>query len=129
MGIMNAIFGNVSEIDAEELKREYSGLLCEGEFIERAYKLLRDKWVFTNKRLIIQDTQGITGKKREYLSVPYRSIERFSIETAGTFDLDAEMKLWIKGSELPLEQNFALQIQHIRGTTSVGTICIVDNGR
>lgn len=118
MGIMNAIFGNVSEIDAEELKREYSGLLCEGEFIERAYKLLRDKWVFTNKRLIIQDTQGITGKKREYLSVPYRSIERFSIETAGTFDLNAEMKLWIKGSELPLEQNFGcksniLEVQRV----------------
>lgn len=89
-----------------DLQKEFGALLCEGERIERAYKLIRDKWVFTNKRLIIQDVQGVTGKKREYLSVPYRSIERFSIETAGTFDMDAEMKIWIRGCEEPLEQNF-----------------------
>ena len=94
MGIMNAIFGNVSEMDAESIQKEYSALLCEGERIERAYKLIRDKWVFTNKRLIIQDTQGMTGKKREYHSIPYSSIHRFSVETAGTFDMD------------PLTQNF-----------------------
>lgn len=106
MGIMNTIFGNVSEMDIASLQKEFDALLCEGERIERAYKLIRDKWVFTNKRLIIQDVQGVTGKKREYLSVPYRSIERFSIETAGTFDMDAEMKIWIRGCEEPLEQNF-----------------------
>jgi len=106
MGIMNTIFGNVSEMDIASLQKEFGALLCEGERIERAYKLIRDKWVFTNKRLIIQDVQGVTGKKREYLSVPYRSIERFSIETAGTFDMDAEMKIWIRGCEEPMEQNF-----------------------
>ena len=106
MGIMNAIFGNVSEMDIAGLQKEFGALLCDGERIERAYKLIRDKWVFTNKRLIIQDIQGVTGKKREYLSVPYRSSERFSVETAGTFDMDAEMKIWIRGSEEPLEQNF-----------------------
>ena len=63
------------------------------EPIAPEYKLIKKgQVVFTNKRLIIQDVQGVTGKKREYLSVPYRSIERFSIETAGTFDMDAEMK-------------------------------------
>lgn len=106
MGIMNAIFGNVSKMDAESIQKEYSALLCEGERIERAYKLIRDKWVFTNKRLIIQDTQGMTGKKREYHSIPYSSIHRFSVETAGTFDMDADMKIWIKGCDLPLTQNF-----------------------
>ena len=103
---MNAIFGNVSEMDIEALKKEYGPLLCDGEDIERAYKLIRDKWVFTNKRLIIQDIQGITGKKREYMSIPYRSVERFSIETAGTLDMDSEMKIWIRGAEQPLEQQF-----------------------
>lgn len=106
MRIMNTIFGNVSEMDAESLQKEYEALLCEGERIERAYKLIRDKWVFTNKRLIIQDIQGVTGKKKDYMSVPYRSVERFSIETAGTFDMDAEMKIWIRGCNVPLEQNF-----------------------
>lgn len=104
---MNAILGNASEMDAEALKKEYGALLCEGERIERAYKLIRDKWVFTNKRLIIQDIQGVTGKKKDYMSIPYRSIERFSIETAGTFDMDSEMKIWVKGCAKPLEQNFS----------------------
>lgn len=106
MGILNAILGNVSEIDFRALQTEFNELLCEDEQIEKAYKLIRDKWIFTNKRLIIQDTQGMTGKKREYLSVPYRSIERFSIETAGTFDLDAELKIWLSGSDIPFEQKF-----------------------
>lgn len=106
MGIMNVIFGNVSEMDADALQKEYGALLCEGERIERAYKLIRDKWVFTNKRLIVQNVQGVTGKKKEYMSIPYRSVERFSVETAGTFDMDSEMKIWFKGSDTPLEQNF-----------------------
>lgn len=106
MGLFNALLGNVSEMDANALKNEYQPLLCEGEKIEKAYKLIRDKWVFTNKRLIIQDTQGVTGKKKEYYSIPYRSIERFSVETAGTFDMDAEIKIWVRGCDEPLEQQF-----------------------
>lgn len=106
MGILDTILGNASEMDAASLQKEYDPLLCDGEFIEKAFKLIRDKWVFTNKRLIIQDVQGVTGKKKEYMSIPYRSIERFSVETAGTFDMDADMKLWIRGEEEPLEQNF-----------------------
>lgn len=106
MGILNAILGNVSEIELNALQAEFSELLCENERIEKAYKLIRDKWIFTNKRLIIQDTQGVTGKKREYHSVPYRSIERFSIETAGTFDMDAELKIWIRGLNGCIQQNF-----------------------
>lgn len=93
-------------MDADTLQKEYGALLCEGERIERAYKLIRDKWVFTNKRLIVQNVQGATGKKKEYMSIPYGSVERFSIETAGTFDMDSEMKIWFKGSDTPLEQNF-----------------------
>ena len=57
-------------------------------------KGLRDLLVFTNKRIIKVDIQGITGKKKEYLSIPYKSVQRFSIETAGTFDMDAELKLF-----------------------------------
>lgn len=106
MGLINTIFGNASEMNAESLQKEFGPLLCEDEHIDRAYKVIRDKWIFTNKRLIIQDVQGVTGKKREYMSIPYRSVERFSVETAGTFDMDAELKIWIRGSQAPLEQNF-----------------------
>lgn len=106
MGILNTILGNVSEMDADVLKKEFGVLLCEDERIEKAYKLIRDKWIFTNKRLIILDVQGVTGKKREYLSIPYRSVNHFLIETAGTLDTDAEMKIWIKGCDALLTQNF-----------------------
>ena len=52
------------------------------------------------------DIQGLTGSKREYHSIPYRSIDQFSVETAGTFDDDCEMKLWIKGMTEPLKKEF-----------------------
>lgn len=106
MGLINAVLGNASEINLESIKGEFSTLLCSGEHIDKAYKIIRDKWVFTNKRLIIQDIQGITGKKKEYLSIPYHSVDFYSIETAGTFDTDAELKLWIKGRCEPFEVNF-----------------------
>lgn len=106
MGLFNALMGNVSEMDANELREEYGPLLCQGERIECAYRLIRDKWVFTNKRIIRQDTQGLTGKKREYMTIPYGSVIRFSIETAGTFDMDSELKIWIKDCAEPLELDF-----------------------
>lgn len=106
MGIINAILGNASEINSADLMNEYRELLCDGEQIEKAFKIIRDKWVFTNKRLIIQDIQGMTGNKRDYHSIPYASIAHFAVETAGTFDTDAEMKLWIRGMATPVVQNF-----------------------
>ena len=101
MGIFSALLGNAGTIDAEKLRKDYGKLLIEGEDIELGFKLLRDKFIFTNKRLIIIDRQGITGKKEEYLSVSYKSISRFSIESAGTLDLDAELKIWISSEQQP----------------------------
>ncbi|GAA3328773.1 hypothetical protein GCM10020331_074110 [Ectobacillus funiculus] len=74
--------------------------------MKKAYRLIRDMFLFTDKRLILVDKQGITGKKTEYHSVPYRSITHFSIETAGNFDLDAELKIWLSGSQTPLQKQF-----------------------
>ena len=54
-----------------------------------------------NKRLIIVDVQGVTGRKREYKSINYKSISRFSVETAGTFDLEAELKIWVSSETEP----------------------------
>lgn len=61
--------------------------------------MIRDTFIFTSKRLILIEKQGITGSKVEYKSIAYKSITRFSIETAGTFELDAELKIWVS-SEL-----------------------------
>ena len=106
MGILNGMMGNASEIKVETLQTEYSKILMKTEKIERAYKVIRDLFIFTDKRLILVDKQGVTGKKTEYHSIPYKSITHFSIETTGNFDLDAELKIWISGTALPLQKNF-----------------------
>ena len=69
--------------------------------IELGFKLIRDTFIFTNKRFIIIDVQGITGSKVEYKSLTYKSISKFSIETSGTFDLDAELKIWVSSEANP----------------------------
>lgn len=106
MGLLDGLLGNASEVDSARLQAELSRILTSTERVERAYQLIRDLIVFTNKRLIFVDKQGITGKKIEYHSIPYRSIIHFSIETAGHFDLDAELKIWISGNPEPIEKEF-----------------------
>jgi hypothetical protein len=101
MGLFSALIGNAGAVSQEELKKEYGKLLVEGEEIELGFKLIRDLFIFTTKRLILIDKQGLTGNKIEYKSIVYKSISRFSIETAGTFDLDAELKIWISSEQLP----------------------------
>lgn len=106
MGFLDGLMGNASEVSLPEVQKEYAKVLAPGETIEKAYRLLRDMFIFTNRRLILVDKQGITGKKTEYHSIPYRAITHFSIETAGSFDLDAELKIWISGSQLPIQKQF-----------------------
>ncbi len=101
MGLFSALMGNAGVISQEELRREYGKLLTEGEELELGFKLIRDTFIFTSKRLILVDKQGITGSKTEFMSVAYKSISRFSIETAGTFDLDAELKIWVSSEAVP----------------------------
>ncbi|SIP93330.1 PH domain-containing protein [Maribacter ulvicola] len=101
MGLLNKILGNASEVSSEQLLKKYGRLLVEDEQIELGFSLLRDVFMFTNKRLILIDIQGITGSKVEYKSLPYKNISRFSLETSGTFDLDAELKIWISSENAP----------------------------
>ncbi|KTS03844.1 cytoplasmic protein, partial [Methylobacterium radiotolerans] len=75
-----------------------------GETARLAFKIIRDVFVFTERRVILIDVQGVTGSKVEFLSVPYRAIVRFSVETAGTFDLDAELKIWVSGAAEPIQR-------------------------
>jgi PH (Pleckstrin Homology) domain-containing protein len=106
MGLLSGLMGNASEVDAAKLQTEFAQVLTEGERIEKAFQLIRDMFVFTDKRLIFVNRQGLTGSKVEYQSIPYRSITRFSIETAGTFDLDAELKIWLTGNPTPVQLQF-----------------------
>ncbi len=101
MSILNKLLGNASVVSPEELTKKYEKLLIINEQVELGFKLFRDVFMFTNKRLILVDVQGLTGSKVEYRSMPYKNISRFSLETAGTFDLDAELKIWISGENSP----------------------------
>lgn len=106
MGLLDGLMGNASEVSLDRLQNEFSLVLVEGEHLEKAFKVIRDMLVFTNKRLILVDKQGLTGSKAEYLSVPYRSIIKFSKESAGLLDLDAELKIWITGQPEPIRKEF-----------------------
>ncbi|MDD3114814.1 MAG: PH domain-containing protein [Anaerovibrio sp.] len=107
MGLLDGLLGNASEINAEEIRAKYSMLLVSGEKINQAYKVVRDMFLFTDRRLILVDVQGLTGKKVEYHSIPYDKITHFSIESAGNFDMEAELKIWISGmGPNPIEKTF-----------------------
>nr|WKN39380.1 PH domain-containing protein [Tunicatimonas sp. TK19036] len=101
MGLLSGLMGNAGAVEPEKLQEKYGSLLIDGEGIEAGFQLIRDVFIFTTKRLILVDRQGMTGKKVEYLSVAYKNISRYSIETAGHLDLDAELKIWISSEREP----------------------------
>lgn len=103
MGIFDGLMGNATDANHDEVRKELANVLLPGEEIDLAYKLVRDLVVFTDLRLIVVDKQGLSGKKVDYKTFPYKSISRFSVETAGTFDLDAELKIFVGGAALPVQ--------------------------
>lgn len=103
MGLLDTLLGHAGEKSVDKLSEEFAPLLAPGETLQRAFGLIRDLIVFTDRRLILVNMQGITDSKVEYLSVPYRSIVMFSIETAGRFDLEAELRIWVLGQATPID--------------------------
>lgn len=77
---------------------ELSPLLIADEQIIASFKSVRDGVVFTNKRIIAINIQGVTGKKKDFTSLPYSKIQIFSVETAGVLDTDSELELWFSGA-------------------------------
>jgi hypothetical protein len=100
MSLLNALMGNANTVDPNAVSAEISNILIPGERVEHAYKLVRDLIVFTDKRLILIDKQGMTGKKVEFHSIPYAKISHFSVETAGTLDFDSELKVALSGGAM-----------------------------
>ena len=105
MGLFNAILGNASEVNIENISIEFEPILIDGEIIEKAYKLIRDMFIFTNKRLILVEKQ-LVGTKVDYMSIPYSSIKKFSKESAGILDMDAELKIWLNSESTPISKQF-----------------------
>ncbi|MFN2196264.1 MAG: PH domain-containing protein [Anaerolineales bacterium] len=106
MSLLRGMLGHASEISIEKLQADFGPMLISGEQLEKAYKVVRDLFVFTDRRLILVDKQGLTGKKTEHLSIPYKNIVLFSKESAGFLDLDAELKIWVRGLDRPIVKEF-----------------------
>lgn len=103
MGLFSGLMGNASQKDNDKVEQELADILLETERVEMAFSLVRDLIVFTEYRLILVDKQGMSGKKVSYKSIPYGSISRFTVETSGHFDMDAELKIWISSATEPAE--------------------------
>ncbi len=93
----NGFFARLKQVNNDTFGKIINDFLIAGETVIGAYKSVRDGVVFTNKRIITINVQGITGKKQDYTSIPYSKISTFSLETAGFFDLDSELELYMSG--------------------------------
>ena len=93
----NADYLKLKPVDPGVFAAVITPMFSEGEQIIQAFQTVRDGVVFTNKRIFAINVQGITGKKKDFTSLPYSKIQVFSVETAGALDLDSELELWFAG--------------------------------
>lgn len=93
----NASFMKLKQVAPDSFLKMIGGTLIPGEQVISAFQSIRDGVVFTNKRIIAINVQGVTGKKKDFTSLPYSKIQAFSVESAGVFDMDSELELWFSG--------------------------------
>ena len=93
----NGTFLKLTQVRPDTVAKDVKPLLISGEEILSAYKTIRDFCVFTNKRVIAVNVQGMTGKKKDYTSLPYSKVNAFSVETAGILDIDSELEMYFSG--------------------------------
>lgn len=86
-------------------------MLVPGEKAVAAYKTFRDSAVFTTKRLIVRDAQGITGKKVEMYSLPYSSVNMWSSENAGSLDINGEIEMWTRAGHIKIKVGKAVDVR------------------
>lgn len=110
----NASFVKLRPVNDNAFEKMVAPILVSGEEIVRSFQSIRDGVVFTSKRIITINIQGITGKKKDFTSLPYNKIQAFSVETAGAFDLDSELELWFSGmGRVKLEFIGATDVAHL----------------
>ena len=93
----NAAYLKLKPVNDSDFESMITPMFVPGEQIIQSFRGIRDGIVFTNKRIIAINVQGITGKKKDFTTLPYSKIQAYSVETAGTFDLDSELDLWFSG--------------------------------
>lgn len=94
-----------------DIPSDVDNLLVKGEVAVAAYKTFRDMAIFTNKRLIVRDSQGITGKKVEVYSLPYSSINMWSTENAGIIDFNTEVELWTRAGHFKIKLSKGVDVR------------------
>ena len=93
----NASFFKLKPVSDNDFAGMITPMFAPGEEIIQSFRGIRDGVVFTNKRIITINVQGLTGKKKDFTSLPYSKIQAYSVESAGVFDLDSELDLWFSG--------------------------------
>ncbi len=93
----NKVLFKLTKINADSIADQIAPLLIPGENIIGAYKAIRDYVAFTDKRIIAVNVQGVTGKKKDFTTMPYSKIQSFSVETSGVIDLDSELEMYFSG--------------------------------
>ena len=106
MGLFTGTLKSAASTELKKLHSEYRQLLIDGEIIEDGFAVNRDTFLFTNRRLILVNIQGLSGRRIEYLSIPYTKITKFCVEAGASFDLEAELMIWIGGETIPIEKKF-----------------------
>ena len=86
---------NLKPISVDAVREEVNGLLIDGEKVEMAFQTVRDQLIFTNKRIVSVDVQGITGKRKSFSTMPYSKIQYFSIQTPGFAEIIPDSELFI----------------------------------
>ncbi|MEJ6979057.1 PH domain-containing protein [Pedobacter sp. P351] len=104
MGLFNGFLSHPAEVSLKQISLEYGFILIDDEYVEKAYKVNRDKFILTNKRLLLI-TYG-KGNKLEYMTIPYSSIRKFSKEGMDAMDKDSELRIWLKDEALPIKKEF-----------------------
>ena len=117
----NASFVKLRPVNDDAFEKMVAPILVTGEEIVSSFQSIRDGVVFTNLRIITINIQGITGKKRDFTSLPYSKIQAFSVETAGAFDLDSELELWFSSMG-------RVKLEFI-GATDVAYLCKMISGK
>lgn len=95
------------------IPKDIGGLLVPGEEPYAAFKTFRDSAIFTSKRLIVRDSQGMTGKKVEIYSLPYSAINMWSTENAGFLDVNAEVELWTRAGHIKISLGRKADVRRI----------------
>ena len=117
----NVVFGAAGRMKEKDVEEFVERVLAAGETLVAAYRTKRDSYVFTDRRFIYEDIQGFTGKKRSLTSIPYSKISAYAVESAGYWDSDGELRLWVSGYATPVEYEFrggidVYDIQYILST-------------